>query len=471
MALAITLSDGTTTVNLETKTNYGVRRGSRLGVPAYNRIFSEPWGRGFHPLVGVNVGNRTAEFVIRQTGSSLDNWITVSRNVHNLLRNAEWYHESGGIRGAAVTLSVQLDGATNATVFDVLGGELHDDQFAVSFMQDTSAPKQTEVPLTLILKPYGRPSSATTTTSGTLGNGDDTYTLSAPAGDREAPVKITFQSGAASVFQRVILARRTRGTVANFTWLMECETGDHGDYAVTDVETSGNFSLSNVSDAAAHGGSKLRIAHTNAGADADADIIQFEIQANLADHYGRFRVFLHSLAGSGDVAGIRLVYGGDNGKDISNARVDDPVTADSIIDLGIMEIPHRQNPLGVTLNSFKFRLQGTFNSGTFNWDIDNIYLIPVDEQYMDVQTSVAAAAQDKLVNDNTAVVPMIYLTDSADVLQPEHITANADTRFTVVPGKDNLWLCLFAINTDGVIDMTDTFTLSFSYYPLYELFR
>lgn len=465
------LSDGTTTVNLHTAPSV-LMPGSRLGIPAYQRAFSEAWGRGFSPLTGVNVGNRQAEFRLRIEGTSTDDWITNVRNLSKLLQNAELYHASGGVYGAAVTLSVQLDGATNATVFDVLGGDIDASAAVGAFsMKNTSRPLLAEIPLTLILKPYGRPGSATTIASSNISNGNTTYTVSAPAGDREAPVKLTFQSGANAPFERVILARRTRGTVANFVWIMECETGNFTNYIVTGVVPPlAGFTISNVSDPNASAGNKLRITHNTSTPDVDADIIQFELIANLPDHYGRFRVFLHSLTGNSNVTGIRLAYGGDTGKDIQNARVNNPATANRLIDLGIMEIPHRPSPPTVNLASFKFRLLGTFNAADFTWDIDNIFLLPVDEQYADIKISPAAAAQDKLVNDNTAPMPAVYLTDANDKLQPETITANADTRFSLVPGRDNRFMCLF-FSSGGSFDTTKQFSLTFSYFPLYDLFR
>lgn len=473
MALSIILSDGTTTVNLHTAPSV-LMPGSRLGIPAYQRVFSETWGRGFFPLTGVNVGNRQAEFRLRIEGTSTDAWITNVQNLAKLLQNAELYHASGGVRGAAVTLSVQLDGATNATVFDVLGGEIDASAAVGAFsMKNTSRPLLAEIPLTLILKPYGRPASATTIASGSLSNGINAYTVSAPAGDREAPAKITFQSGAGAQFERVLLARRTRGNVANFLWAMECETGSYGSYTVTNVTSPlSGLSLSNVADANARGGSKLRISVSSSSERADADIIQFEILSYLADHYGRFRVFVHSLGGSTNLTGIRLAYGGKNGKDIMNARVNNPPTANRLIDLGIMEIPHRPGPPDVNLSSFKFRLLGSYPAGNyFLWDIDNVFLVPVDEQYADINLSPAAAAQDKLVNDNIAPLPTVYHTDSANNLKPSVITANADTRFSLVPGRNNLFICLFFNTSLGGFTLNQPFSLELSYYPLFELFR
>ena len=486
MALDIRLYSAHYQVELESDTDYGVRGGS-LGLASRQRIFASPWKRGYQPLVGLNDENRVMELMVRIKGSSLDNWIIAHDNIQQLLRDAELWHESEGLSGARAIFAAQLSGMTNVTEWDVISGDLQAGEvFRTSMYRDTTAPILANVPLTLICKPYGRPQAHTRSVSATIDNGDDKVILTAPSGQVATPLKLTLQSAAGDPFIRAIGGRKTKGTVSNFIWVMECETGAFTGYTVTDVETSNLFALSNVADAAMHGGSKLRMTTDGAGTAALAPVVRWTINDNLSDFYGTYRVLIKYADLGGNAVTLGLTYGGTLGRDIANAQttLSNQGTGERIADLGRMVIPHRAGPSNVALASFLFEVRVTLvdNDSAGPYDFDCIYLIPIDEESFDLEASATLSAQDQLILDGLAEVSLPYIVDSTGDLQPERVTFNAPSgqrntgSLSVEPGVDNLWcILMLQIVTSGTgayqVDLTDDFTATFEYYPYFHFFR
>lgn len=476
-------------VQLNDSTLYGLREGSSLGAPAMTRVFAETWGRGHHPLAGHSFGNREATLIHHLKGTSLDNWIVQYRQLEQILLDVQeyWAPRDGGIpgrTGARAWLSVQLNGMTNATVFDLLGGHCDTGALFRYSMTVTTAPAFIDVSTSLVLRPFGHPQTRTRTVSGTLNNGggtgntNATYTLTAPAGDVPLPVplRLSFQSAAGDGFSRVLIGRKSTSRVANFIFAFHCETGTYTGYTVTDVEASGNFSLSNVAVAAAHGGNVLRITHTATGADTNANIIRITINDNLADFYGTYRVILRVDTGNTNVSDFSLTSGGASGTDIANAAVAKIIdgtasfsNSDFLVDLGKLVIPHRAAPDAYTLGEFSFVIRASMANAAFTADLDCIYLLPIDEEVADIGLSAAASAQDQIVWDGLAPIPAKALLDSSGDRQPETFTDNADTGFTLTPGVDNLFCVLVLDETSAPThhDLTDQFTLAFEYFPQY----
>lgn len=487
MSLNIDIYNASFFLQLDVTTDYGFAYGASLGVPESERVFSRPWGRGFSPLVGVNVGNRTAQFTVRLRGTSLDNWIVNYRQLREILRDAERYNESDGVDGDRAYLSVQLNGMTYPTEFDIISGDFDaGDAIGSHSMTRTSAPILVEAALSLVLKPFGRPQALVSSASGNLTNGSSSYTVSAPAGDREAPARMRLASGASPSGIRVIMARRTRGNVANFIYTIECETGTYSNFIVSDAETSANFSLSNVADAAMSGGSKLRLAHTATGTDADADIIAAVITDNIPDFFGKFRVLLR-FAGAVSATnvthlGITSRMGGTG----ASSSVDNTLfalsgsyVAGDTIDLGVVTLPVSETaPTGAHSGGSlpALWLRGSFANAAFNLDLDCIYLVPVDEQIIDVQTAagneIAILESDDLEGYHRLYTLQTTTFDSDNT----QLKVNADSGISLKPGVANLFICWTfngATTTKvGNLDLTVvTNTIKLDYFPLYEQAR
>lgn len=465
---------------------YGIREGSALGMPATTEAYAAVWGRGFHPPVGYSYGNRVANLTLKVRGASLDGWVTNIQQLQQTLLDAREYWapadgEESGRAGAQAYMRVQLNGMTNVTEWDILGGIADASALFRYTMTVTTAPTFVDVPLTLLLKPHGRPQQRTRTVSGTLNNGGgtggtaDAYTLSAPAGQVAMPLRVAVQSAAGDTFRRVLLGRKTGGNVANFIFALECETGTYTGYTVTDIEVQGDLTSSNQAVAAAHGGNVRRFAHA-AGSGTNVPLLQWTINDNISDFYGTYRVLLRVDQGLTNITSFRLTYGGSAGTDIANAAVtvSSPNRTDYFVDLGRMTIPHRGSGGRNALSRFDFTLQYTYtNAGANNLDLDCIYLLPIDGPVLDIEFSAEASAQDQLVSDGLLPAPETYLLDSSGNIQPELQTVNADGQFTAKPQEDSRWfpLLLRGTGTGQTHDLTDQLTLEFQYFPLYELVR
>ena len=487
MSLLARLYNGSILVDLHDTTSYGIREGSSLESLAHQVVYAEPWKRGYQPLVGTSLLNRTISLVVRVKGTSLDNWVVNYQALAQTLLDTQAYWESvadpkAAPEGARAYLAVQLTGMTSAVEFDVISGTVEAGAlFRWTMALHTSAPVLVDVPVTLTVKPLARPQQRTRTTVSLLNNGggvsaaDGTYTLSAPLGNLPAPLRVAYQSAAGDVFQRIILARKVGGALSNFVWGLNCELGAATNYTVTNIEASANFALANVAVATAHGGNVLRLTKSVAAQDTNAPIIQVSITSHVRDFYGKYRVFLRldaiSLAAN---CSLSLTYGGASGTDIVNtASADLPVTAsDFLMDMGTMNIPHRVQPLNSGLSTFDFTIRGTLAATGGTIDFDCIYLVPIDGQLLDVQYNADITAQYQVVSDNLAPNPLTYLLSDTGLVQANATTVKADTRFEAPHQEDSLWLCLILrAGTPNLHDLTDVFGLAFDYYPLYAMVR
>ncbi|MCX6022956.1 MAG: hypothetical protein NTZ05_14740 [Chloroflexi bacterium] len=483
MALDVRLysSDGYL-LELDDSTVYGIREGSGLGPLAPTRLFAEVWGRGHHPLAGYSYGNRVAPLLLKLRSASLDGWATNLQQLEQTLLGVQefWAPKNGGApgrNGAQLWLSVQLDGQTNALVWDVLAGDVDASALFRHLMTVTAAPTMIDVPLNLVLKPFGHPQQRTRTVSGTLTSGIDTYTLSAPAGQVDAPVKVTIQGAAGDTFRRYILGRKTGINPANFIFCMECETGTFTGYTVAAISTEGQTVLSNVVDANAHGGNKLRVTVTSGAGAAHTNVplIRWAINDNLADFRGTYRVLLAGQASSTNLTNWSLAYAGPSGGTVVNnaVLVGATTNAGHLWDLGRMEIPYGLDADTDPISELLFTLRASYADANYTFDADCIYLMPIDEEVLDVEFSAEGSALDQVVSDNLAAVPALRLLDSAGTVQTETQSVAADSRFTIVPGRDILWcpLLLTGTSVNQVVDLTDQFTLTFEYFPLFQTVR
>ena len=477
MSLLVRLYNSSLVADLSDSTVYGIREGQgSLGWPDMQRVYAEVWGRGFHPPVGQSAGNRPAELSLLVRGTSLDDWIANWRNVDRILRDAERYWDPQHQRGAygdRAYLDVQLNGMTLVTTWDVLGGDFPASAVFRYLMTVTTAPVYNEAPLSLMLFPFARSQALSQVASGTLTNGGGvagaagTYLLAAPSGDVETDLRVAIKMAAGVDYRRAILARRTRGNPNNFVFEWRCEAGSYTD--------SGLGAATAV--AAAQQGNVERYAN-----DVNP-FLTFALTNHLADHYGIFRVFLRVDVLSGADAAtmtFALTYGGSNGTDITadlGTITPGAAFTDGMVDLGVMYIPHRSGPLNQALTSFSFRIAFVGGGGgVYTLDTDAVYLVPIDEQVLDVELGSNSATQDQLVSDGLQPDPSTYLLNSSGDLQAQTIATNQDDPFTLLPDLTSLW-CVLLFESASVSsgprghNLADTFTLDFQYHARYALAR
>lgn len=469
--MTITLYNSTYFLRLDA--DYDVRFGSALGAPEARTIFSEPFGRGFAPLAAVNYGNRTAPLSLRIFGTSQDDWIVQSRQIHNLLNDAERYQQSGGSDGDQAFLSVQFGAMTNAIEYEVLRGDLKDDGFAQPSMTITGAPYLIDVPLVLVLRPFGRPQALTSTlTSALTLKTDYAYTTSGIPGDRETPLKLTLQLQPGDTMGRALVGRRTANNLSNFHFALEAEPTTFPDYQVSATGSGTTYAV--VSSTAAHGENLARITWTATGLGVGATgsfSLTWTLTAHLEDQRGRFAVFVNMPVRNAGFTTAQLSYGGSSGdRLLLNAIA--PVSGLNY--LGIIDIPAMDTPPSTPLQSMKLRLTGYTSGASVQFtvaDIDNLWLMPIDEQYLDVPFSTVTAAADQLVDDNLSLMPSLSVVDSSGDAKDGLFTNPIDSRFTLKPGIANGFYAITARTTSSGLDLTDSIKFGLDYWPQYDLFR
>ena len=494
MPLSITLSDGTTTATLTDGTNFDIHYGGlKLGMPTRNRVYAQPWGRGFAPFAGQTDYNRECTIDLFIRGASLDNWNANYRSIAGLLKGTGDYWRSNGAFGAACTLSVQLNGQTNATAYDVLAGDIDANDVGHPSMTITTGPWLSTAKLVLTLKPYGRPTALTTVTSAVLTNGGgvsggQTTAMShlfTPLGDQNAPVRLTItglSSGAISnASQRFVVGRRTRGLTSNFISVFHAETtiasstgqSTYPGYTVL-IPTSGG-GIDRVADTSAENGAFTRL-RMPTGAQNATRRMSWGIDS-ASDFMGSFRVYLRMASGAGTATdyGLSIGWGGDSATyRASNAPVVTPIGATArIFDMGTITVPLNDAPT-TAVPTMWIHLLASATSGTSAnaFGVDALYLVPSDEQFVEARFSTAAA--DILVLNDLSPIPNGYTLTSASVPRSDIITMVQRTPLSVVPGRGNIWVALAMEEGAGTTNigysLARTFTMSFDYYPLYDQF-
>ena len=494
MPLDINITDDVTTINLDALTNHGIRR-MTMGKPSLDIVWAGSRRSQYdHPASFTFRNREDLSIIAKIKGSSLDNWITQHRNLQNLLTESLRYYNTRGEYGKQAFLDAQLNGMTNSTRYDILAGQVDpgEGMFGVP-MLDTTAPKNPNVQIALTVKPFGRPSTSTSTTSASMANSGAITTITAPAGDWDPPAKVTLNLAATIDGIRFILWARSKYTVAEFLRFLEAETGTFTnangtttDYTVTSLSANPGWTLANEVDAAASGGNRLDIVKLGTLANNTLyPILRWTIDSNVRHHRGLYQCFLRVRMPTDDAGAntkLQLRWGGATGVD----RVNDAVRADQtvlsatdwrLLDLGQMTIPHRTLPSAVDFAAYNFALYGSTHGGgappNLNWEIDCVYLVPVDGPILIGKLNAVSGAQDKVVSDWLDVVPALYSTDSADVPQDEYFTAAnlLHTGFWLTRNVNNIFGYLVMDDTNNKHVLADTATITVECYPYYYLFR
>ncbi len=362
----------------------------------------------------------------------LDNLNTYFRAIDDARYNYECWQ-----RGAPYTpiyLQFQQAGSTNVLQTEVLGGDTDAVENYISGA--LRARLINALPATLLRRPYWEETSAQSIVSTTSLNNGGFVTLTPIRGDVPAPLKITVRSDNANQ-DRVILAVKSYGTLANYINKYEAEAGTtYGANVGTltpDTDLSGNA------------GRQWTPASTAIA--ADQSLIIWNNSTNVADQLGTYRVYvrcrdlaatlntrirvrsgIYTSAGSyqwgdyGDSAKYADgtgVAGGANTSSGGTAKI-------ALVDCGVITIP-AVDTQGVAPATIALELRGQViaNGASYKFDIDCLYLMPVNEAALGSGLQIAtfpaelgsATTPDAIVDANI-LTPGAQLSTSAVLQHP-----------------------------------------------------
>ena len=234
-------------------------------------------------------------------------------------------------------------------------------------------------------------------------------------------------------------------------------------------------------DAATRGGKYLEV-DKNPAPTTMTTIIDMDYSSNFIDQYGTFRVYLRArilVDNAGANTQLQLLNGDTSAVGFitnSAVRADGTVLQGALwtlLDLGLVTFPRRAISTTFAAQDFRLRLQGRgHNAANLKWDFDCIFMVPVDEGLLDAQLSSVSGAQDRVYSDGLDVQPQLYLTNNADVPQPEYFsTVNSHIYFRMRRNVANRWGFLKLDSTTLEHVLADTAIIRLRYYPLYALAR
>ena len=154
---------------------------------------------------------------------------------------------------------------------------------------------------------------------------------------------------------------------------------------------------------------------------------------------------------------------------------------DGMVDLGTMEIPQRGDLPIDEANvdpSFVFTITLTpilSDANAKTIDVDAIYLVPIDEDVLDIELSANSTAADQAVSNALLPSPLTYLLASDGfTLRGQQITTRVDSRLSLPPNTPSLFCPLLFEGAStsfgpGTHNLADTLTLNLQWWPQYAV--
>lgn len=475
-AYRIKLSDGTTTIDIFGGSDTKVREGG-LSMPPPKVIasfISSPYSNGAR-LASATYDNRIIKITCRIWGSTLADLKTNIRSIHRLLNDAEQRTLLG--YGAQVYLEYQW-GDTNdqSTFFDILRGDLIMPNNYLSVLLSNSF-YVTDAVLQLVCSPLGRYTNQDYAQQ-TIENDDyatDSHynyfdiTTSEAYGDAPAKLYIKIAQNAAAGSKKIWIAKRSGARYDDDLFIQ----GEDED-AFTNVDggaTINNVTNADVVDAAFSGGKYNRTRNDGTG-QAGINALIGRLDYDMATPpRGQFRVLIYCRVDHhtpGDFAFMKWGFGwsyGDKTYEPTVARgelyscdADDTL---QILDLGVLNIPPIAESDIATNSTFQLRLftyiaaAGGTLGGNSDWEVDYIFLLPIDEGVVIVND---VAAADALAIDSITDPNNVFIISTGGVIEnyPDYI----GKPFTL--GRETTRI--YFLRDD---DKDMTFTVDAKYQPLF----
>lgn len=468
------LTDGTTTIDLLEATDHRVLYGGIQSPPPRHAItYAGSRFRDGRTPAFSHRDNREITVRLKVEGTTVDDLLQNYSDLEKMLAETTRYFKTGGAQGAKARLQQQLDTATNQVEYTVLAGSLDPGNWGNA--TTVSAKVLLDCTLRLTCSPFAEETSDVTSSSLNQANDGITVTLSSVRGEVETPAKITMAADQAVSNPRVFVARRTRGTVANFVYKLQGDTGAGTGYTVTDLGTP-NIPSSIVADAGASGGNYGKWINSSGAGQSATNFVRWTISSNYSDHYGQFRVLARMKAEAAETRYLQLFYGTKTSpsKSTGSFSAYSLTTSWQMIDFGVISWPDITLPPDVTVSTLVLEMKG--GSDATNWNqndeihIDYLLLVPVDEAYIQFDLAAALASGDKIVIDGRSVVPKIYITNSSDQIKT-NITPSSPivgSFLAVAPGNNRFFVYVGNKSADVLADTVD---LTIVYRPRYHFMR
>jgi len=461
------LSDGTTTLDLYSATDYTVMEGglSMPPPPLKTSYIYNPFKDGGN-LASARYENRTIEIALKLSDTTLANLKTNIRAIQRLLNDAKERTLLG--HGSQVYLEYQWgDTANQSTFFDVLHGDLilPRDYLKVGLTKFHIMPAI----LQLVCKPFGRYTNQTVAQA-TLENEDYStnhnymdITTAEAYGDAPARMYIKAVNASGTAANRKMwVAKRSGSRYDDDLWLQ-------GEDSTSTTDVEGNTTYTDTSDATCSGSYRLHVVN-NTGTPIAADTVIGRMNYSIATPpEGLFRVLIYSktycFAGDAEIDHVCWGVGWSYGSKTytpSEANGDyyyqSAHSTWETLDLGLLRIPPIPKSDIAGTNAFELRIYQYIADSTNNtspyvqWDLDYIFLLPIDEGCVIVNS---VGQTDEIAIDGITDPPNVFKISSAKVTDyPDYVGAP----FTL--GRENTRIYMLREDVKGA-----TFTVDITYQP------
>jgi hypothetical protein len=456
-----------------TPTDYRIRYGSIVTPPGENVI---TWAgsrqqQGRYPAFSRR-GNREVRLIMQVEGTTVDDMLNNFNAADRLLENAQRYYASMGAQAAKVRLTVKLDTATNTSEYTVLAGQIDPGEWGTAI---TTTKFFLFCPVVLACLPFAEESADVTSSNAGLPNTAGQVTLANTRGAVATPGTLTLNTPAIIEFARFWAARRSRGTVSNFTYRLEGEATVFPSYTVTNISSAGwDYTEVATTTTVAVNGKYARIVASGAVQSGDR-LLRWEITANQTDHLGDFRVFGRVRQGgtTSITYGYRLHYGTKTAPTLHAGTVALEASTTSawrMLEFGTIHWPDFTAPATTPPSNLVLELAYTSGANPVI-AVDCLLLVPVDEGYIlgtitgSATTVYAMENLEGLMLNGRALPPSVYMYNGSNELVTRVTPAiDGGNLFDIVPGNN---LLLFYLGNYRDDRTSDTVTAVLKYRPRY----
>lgn len=327
---------------------------------------------GWTPTVaaGMSPAPLPESMTLRIRGTSWDNLATEIQSLDAKVKEASWYTQNQS-EMYGVWLRAQMTGETEARdayVYE-LGGALGDSPYT-RVAQDSIIFRNYH--LSMLRAPWWEQSSTTNYTAANFSCGGGGYDYGTVTGDVPARVRqltILGHSLTANLNELWLGFRTDRyGTRGNFQPVWDCAASGADMGTATSRDSGSTYTITTFSD----GDNTM---------DTRVTVEVADVTSDYTDQRGRFAVLLVARTTGSSTARVRLqdgYSGASSWRTQSRVKVDSSVWY--VYAIGTVRIPPVRGQAGAGwFRRYALRIQAERTSGSGNLEMDQMYLVPLDE--------------------------------------------------------------------------------------------